>query len=433
MVDGTSDDIVVAARASLPVVTDLEAFLSIPLHQALFIFTRTRFQELQNVEDELWRNSVVVWKFRCFPQFCFHFILFFVLDERIQRKDEKQKHKRSKQSRAERSRASAAATVMTNRLGVCCRIEGHVFNSARGSRTTCGRSLSTQTEPQSESSDSNTAMNLTVEEYQQSMERSRREKASVRLKKDQSYQTSVGILLCRSPIITRELSDFEQAFYAYQRHLKSRLASPFPIDFYFTKGSLAAKRWQAGEDARRRADELVSPRASNSQENDVTTGAERELQDEEDIAAQVAMSRITEADKSNDTHSLDRKLDRTLYLLLKKPRERHTWQLPQGVLGAGEVLHESSSRVLKALAGADMKTWQVGKVPVGHLSYSYPDPRQGHNGNKVYYLKSRIFAGQCRPAQGSGISDFGWFTSEEVGEKVGEKYWKQIRYMLSAQ
>ena len=89
-----------------------------------------------------------------------------------------------------------------------------------------------------------------------------------RAKKDNSYRTSAGVVLCRSPIITRELSEFEQAFYAYQRHLKSRLSSPFPTDFYFTKGSLAAKRWLAGEEERLRANDLV---ATNAQIAEDTT------------------------------------------------------------------------------------------------------------------------------------------------------------------
>lgn len=41
-------------------------------------------------------------------------------------------------------------------------------------------------------------------------------------------------------------------------------------------------------------------------------------------------SRLTEADLSGDMKSLDRKLDRVLYLLVKKPRQEHAWQMPQG-------------------------------------------------------------------------------------------------------
>lgn len=252
-----------------------------------------------------------------------------------------------------------------------------------------------------------------------------------RTRKDQYFQTSAGVLLCRSPIITRELSEFEKAFYTYQRHLKSRLSSPFPIDFYFTKGSLASKRWQAGEESRQRANELVSPSSTTGAKEGELTGAEREMQDEEDVAASVALSRVTEADRENDTKSLNRKLDRTLYLLLKKPRTEHAWQLPQGPVGANELLHESSSRILATLAGKNMNTWSVGRVPVGHLNYQYKSPQLGFQGNKVYFMKSRIFAGQCQPQKGAGVEDFGWFTKEEVAERVGSDYWKAVHSMIA--
>ncbi|CCG81396.1 50S ribosomal subunit L30 [Taphrina deformans PYCC 5710] len=253
-----------------------------------------------------------------------------------------------------------------------------------------------------------------------------------RTKKDQYYKTSAGIVLCRSPIVTRELSEFEKAFYAYQRHLKSRLSSPFPTDFYFTKGSLASKRWLAGEEQRQRATELVSePQLTRS--TGELTGQERELENEDDIAASVAVSRTTEADQKNDNKSLNRKLDRTLFLLMKKERAENSWQFPQGPVGAGEALHESSSRVLATLAGKNMKTWTVGRIPIGHLVYRFEAPQMGFEGNKVYFLKSRIFAGQCQLQKDSGVHDFGWFTKEEIKERVAPEYWKAVQSILPSQ
>lgn len=254
-----------------------------------------------------------------------------------------------------------------------------------------------------------------------------------RLRKHNYFKTSAGVILCRSPIITRELSEFEKAFYDYQQHLKSRLSSPFPTDFYFTKGSLASKRWLAGEEERSRANELIAKSDVSTSETGEITGQEREMQEEEDVASNVAVSRITESDRKGDTKSLDRKLDRTLFLLMKKPRSKHAWQFPQGAVGAGEVLHESTSRILATLAGKDMNTWTVGRAPVGHIAYPFDTKEMGYEGNKVFFLKSRIFAGQCKLQQGSGVEDFGWFTREEIEEKVDPSYWKTINCLLSSQ
>lgn len=253
-----------------------------------------------------------------------------------------------------------------------------------------------------------------------------------RTKKDGFFKLSAGVILCRSPIVTRELTEFEVAFYAYQRHLKSRLSSPFPTDFYFTKGSLASKRWLAGEDARQQANSLTPSTVASSTDGEIT-GQERELQDQEDVATSVAMSRITDADRKNDTKSLDRKLDRTLYLLLKKSRSEHSWQFPQGAVGANEALHESRSRILTTLAGKDMNTWAVGRVPVGVTSYDFKSQELGYKGNKTYYMRERIFAGQCQLQEGTGIVDFGWFTKEEVEERVSPELWRATNTMLPSQ
>ena len=51
-------------------------------------------------------------------------------------------------------------------------------------------------------------------------------------------------------------------------------------------------------------------------------------------------SRETEADRTGDMKSLQRKLDRVLYLLVKKPRKEHAWQMPQGGLEQQESLIE---------------------------------------------------------------------------------------------
>ena len=53
--------------------------------------------------------------------------------------------------------------------------------------------------------------------------------------------------------------------------------------------------------------------------------------------------RETEADKQGDQRSLQRRLDRVLYLLVKKPRREHAWQMPQGGVEEGESLLEVGS------------------------------------------------------------------------------------------
>ena len=67
-----------------------------------------------------------------------------------------------------------------------------------------------------------------------------------------------------------------------------------------------------------------------------------ELQEAREAELQVFIpsSRETEADRTGDMRSLERKLDRVLYLLVKKPRNEHTWQMPQGGIEENESLAE---------------------------------------------------------------------------------------------
>lgn len=47
-------------------------------------------------------------------------------------------------------------------------------------------------------------------------------------------------------------------------------------------------------------------------------------------------SRTTEADLNNDRKSLDRRLQDSLFLIVKRSRNENQWQFPQGKLADGE-------------------------------------------------------------------------------------------------
>ena len=63
---------------------------------------------------------------------------------------------------------------------------------------------------------------------------------------------------------------------------------------------------------------------------------------EQELSAFQAATRTTEADRTGDQHSVDRQLDKCLYLLVRKERREHCWQMPQGALEEGESLLQVS-------------------------------------------------------------------------------------------
>ena len=184
-----------------------------------------------------------------------------------------------------------------------------------------------------------------------------------------SYAVNAGVVLSRPPQLTRDLHPFEAAFFLYQKRLNERLALPFTRYFYFKARTPADREWKRkmaqrltpardigrykgyGEDAWN--DEvLVGAQESELQwqvdrllEDAETTGAEEEsgvvaaaanaAKDERE-AFERPPPRETEADKKNDTKSLSRALQRTLYLLVKNKEGR--WEFPQDRLN-DENLH----------------------------------------------------------------------------------------------
>ncbi|CAG8630073.1 9952_t:CDS:2 [Acaulospora morrowiae] len=248
-----------------------------------------------------------------------------------------------------------------------------------------------------------------------------------RIEVHDGYRIVAGIVLTRSPVILRDPHPFEREYYLYQQRLEQIHAAPFPIDFYFKKGSVAEKRWKEKRE-RERIETLSSfgiRQIELKQEN-----ADEETGDEDVTIA----SRITPADVNNDHKSLDRALQRTLYLIVKKPRDKHSWQFPQGGVEKPETLLQTATRELKEECGDNMDIWFVGRRPFGYYEYEYPSDfkkdQMKFKGAKVFFMKAHIFAGQVKVDK-KEIIDFAWVTKQEMKEYVHAEYYDAVKDMLS--
>ncbi|KAI9659379.1 MAG: 54S ribosomal protein L17 mitochondrial [Bathelium mastoideum] len=275
-----------------------------------------------------------------------------------------------------------------------------------------------------------------------------------------AYQLRAGVVLSRPPQITRDLTPFEKAFYLYQRRLNERLALPFSHWFYFPKGSAAEKEWKRKiRDRRNPAHEIgtYSSSGKGAWNDEVLIGAsESETEHQVDALLEDAqpsnvneeegansarepverpMPRVTEADKEGNTKSLDRSLQRTLYLLIKNAEGR--WIFPHTRVMGKESLHTAAERLLVQTGGINMNTWVVGNVPIGHCEFNFRRhiAQQKENleelGEKTFFMKARIMAGQANLAQNAfGDTDFQWLSKEEIENFVTQQYWASIRNML---
>ncbi|GAA5898057.1 mitochondrial 54S ribosomal protein mL46 MRPL17 [Sporobolomyces salmoneus] len=232
-------------------------------------------------------------------------------------------------------------------------------------------------------------------------------------------------LLSRPPLILPSLSPFERSYYAYQRKIHRALSKPLETStgWFFKKGSTAEKSFKE-------FDKKVEKESGT--EDDMRPF---EMAREEVEGASLVMEKETAADKQGDVKSLERKADRTVYLLLKKKRSQHAWQFPQGGVEGDESLVEAARRELVEETGPNMDVWTVGRVPAGAYTYSFPPEHVKKNPGKdsaaVFFMPMRVVRGQAVPNQKEGLIDFAWLTKEEIKEKVDEKYWQAVEPLLS--
>lgn len=176
-----------------------------------------------------------------------------------------------------------------------------------------------------------------------------------------AYDIKAGVVLSRPPQITRDLTPFEKSFFFYQKRLNERLALPFTRYFYFKRGTPADEDWK-----RKYKDRLTpsrdigkynaySPEAWNDEllvgsvesepehqvemllrDAELVTTASSEGATTKKVDIERPAPRVTEADKQNDQKSLDRLLQRTLYLLVKT--KQGYWKFPSSSVGLEENL-----------------------------------------------------------------------------------------------
>lgn len=150
---------------------------------------------------------------------------------------------------------------------------------------------------------------------------------------------SAALLLSRPPTIVRDPTAFESAYFLYNAKLQHSLAQPFPKDFYFKKGSAAEVQFSAEEKARKelysgKVDEAavekaaaaaIKKRKQEEEEGSVVAEVQEGVPTEQDELYATAPRR-TAADESGDVKSLDRALDRTLFLVVRGQDGR--WRFP---------------------------------------------------------------------------------------------------------
>ncbi|XVF22472.1 hypothetical protein REPUB_Repub12eG0175900 [Reevesia pubescens] len=129
----------------------------------------------------------------------------------------------------------------------------------------------------------------------------------------------------------------------------------------------------------------------------------------------VPAPRITEADKTNDRKSLQRALDRRLYLLLygnthAAPSGKPVWHFPEKIYDSEETLRKCAESALESVIGDLSHTYFVGNAPMGHMvihqTENVPEPY------KRFFFKSQVI--DTNKFNIRKCQDFVWVTKDEL-------------------
>jgi len=145
----------------------------------------------------------------------------------------------------------------------------------------------------------------------------------------------------------------------------------------------------------------------------------------------VPAPRVTEADRSNDTRSLERALQKHLYFVIKRAPSAKLFQFPQRLTEEGGSMRESAIKALRAVIGAEHNIYYIGNAPIAHLKHEYsPEFQQKHGvcGVKVFFYRAQLIEGDVDYIRQG--SDFRWLTAEELKTHFSEEYYEAIRRIV---
>lgn len=257
--------------------------------------------------------------------------------------------------------------------------------------------------------------------------------------KSQALPKSIraGLILSRIPIVTADLTKLESQYYRYQSELEKRLMWTFPQYFYYKKGTLAEKRFleiQKGPISKQPGvwfpkgvpDIKHNRERSKKQEialpKEVT---EDQSYAKHDVSRPIKLnSRVTDADESGNVKSLERKLSRTLYLLVKGSDGKWVFpSFPVSLKSQPKVpLHEVVESGLRTLCGENIKTWIVSNTPAGVLQT---------DNDAEFLIKSHIIAGKFDLFENSLYKEFAWLAKDEIKTYVDENYFNETGFLLA--
>ncbi|OBA24002.1 hypothetical protein METBIDRAFT_30360 [Metschnikowia bicuspidata var. bicuspidata NRRL YB-4993] len=244
-------------------------------------------------------------------------------------------------------------------------------------------------------------------------------------------QIRLTLLLLRIPVVSADLPVFQQQYYKYQNELWKRLMWTFPKWFYFREGTLAEQKYRElnkdpvfnnpnleftggrpeirhQRDRRFKQDVLLPKTYKEGEETTQADAMSRKI---------VPNLRTTDADRHNDESSLERRLARTLYLVVSADKGQ-TWGFPT-FASDGQALHTTAEAGLYALGGTQINYFNVSPKPCHVLSAG---------DSRAFFIKLHILSGVFQPAPNTVHK---WLAKDELAAHLDELYYNDVCHLLS--
>lgn len=229
-----------------------------------------------------------------------------------------------------------------------------------------------------------------------------------------------AVCIERTPVISKELNEIEKKFQNLMDRIETENSLKSDFELKYQEEKIQLEKWKKTRTANDDTEEATIPSQDYIDKNT------KELENFK------PGSRVTEADKKNDTKSIDRQLDSFLLLVIKKKLgTKQYWHLPQGKNREDETLRETAERITKETFGDEFKVRIRSNAPCGFYKYKYPvtirKEEDAPVGAKVFFYKAKYLQGEFDPKE---LDDYQWATRKELANLFTPQYHKNVSMFL---
>ncbi|XP_060064896.1 large ribosomal subunit protein mL46-like [Ylistrum balloti] len=247
---------------------------------------------------------------------------------------------------------------------------------------------------------------------------------------DEKWILASAVCLERYPIIVPPLTEKEERFNINLK--KIELERSILCDHELKHLDDLLKKKQTEESDTSHHVEKVGGTADMTEEGKLTAVDMEDAWEREALNFSEG-SRETVADQENDLQSLNRKLDKKLYLVVKQRLgEVEHWILPQGDHVENESMRETAERALGKLCGDSVQSKFMGNAPCGFYRNIFSKTIKEKlcaNGQKVFFFRAEYSQGDITVSD--HVSDYKWLTIEEMAEYLQPDYYKKCKMFMS--